>query len=287
MNKIIKTFCSMTIFVCFIQTSFAQTNPTYTLIAKNFNRSAPDSIVFDVYMLHTNLSATNFQYALGQYFFKFNNAIANGGTLTYKILDSELPVYARPRNPSILNDELRLATNPVIGFGNGPAISANEPGTLIVRLSIKTTAPSFATNQSLNLQWKNSNKAVPFTKVYAYIAQTMLSTEITTPATHTIDDKVSINQISTEVPDRFKLSQNYPNPFNPSTKINFSIPITGFVSLKVYDIAGKEVADLVNEKLSVGVYEYIFEAFSFSSGTYFYRIQADDFIETRRMVLLK
>jgi len=287
MIKIIKTIYSIIFFICFMQISFAQTNPTYTLVAKNFNRSAPDSIVFDVYMLHTNLSTTNFQYALGQYFFKFNNAIANGGTLTYRIIDSELPVNARPRNPTVINDELRLATNPVFGFGNGPAISANDPGTLIVRLSLKTTAPTFTANQSLNLQWKNSNQPAPFTKAYAYITQTMLSTEITTPETHIIDDKVSINQISTEVPDKFKLSQNFPNPFNPSTKINFSISKSGFVSLKVYDIAGREVADLVNEKLNVGVYEYIFDALAFSSGTYFYRILAGDFIETRRMVLIK
>ena len=93
--------------------------------------------------------------------------------------------------------------------------------------------------------------------------------------------------ISTIVPDKFVLSQNYPNPFNPSTKINFSIPKAGFVTLKVYDMLGREVKTLVSDQLTAGEYVSEFDGALLSSGTYFYRIQAGDFVETKRMVLVK
>ncbi|MBE0570025.1 MAG: T9SS type A sorting domain-containing protein [Ignavibacteriaceae bacterium] len=101
------------------------------------------------------------------------------------------------------------------------------------------------------------------------------------------------------LPDRYTLMQNYPNPFNPSTKIKFTIPSviasgakqTQIVSLKVYDILGNEVATLVNEELSPGEYEVEFNASSFkhfpSSGIYFYTINAGEFVQSKKMVLLK
>jgi len=88
-------------------------------------------------------------------------------------------------------------------------------------------------------------------------------------------------------PVGFELSQNYPNPFNPSTNIGFRIADFGFVTLKVYDVLGNEVATLVNEEKRAGVYEVEFSATGFSSGIYFYRLQTGTFIETKWMVLLK
>jgi|GEM_PF-1728051 len=98
---------------------------------------------------------------------------------------------------------------------------------------------------------------------------------------------VGISQISTEVPGTFALSQNYPNPFNPTTKINFAVSKVGYVSLKVYDITGKIVGDLVNQKLGVGTYEYQFNGQGLSSGIYFYTLKADGFSETKKMMLIK
>lgn len=98
---------------------------------------------------------------------------------------------------------------------------------------------------------------------------------------------VGVSQISSIVPGEYKLEQNYPNPFNPSTRINFSITKPGFVSLKVYDITGKEVANLVNEKLSVGSYTYEFEGANLSSGIYFYTMKTNDFASTKKMILVK
>lgn len=85
----------------------------------------------------------------------------------------------------------------------------------------------------------------------------------------------------------FHLSQNYPNPFNPSTKINFTIKKESNVTLKIYDMLGREVATLVNDRLSSGQHNVIFNASNLSSGVYFYRLKADSFVETKRMLLIK
>ena len=86
---------------------------------------------------------------------------------------------------------------------------------------------------------------------------------------------------------RFNLDQNYPNPFNPSTTISFSIPSSGFTSLKVYDILGNEVAALVEEEKPAGNYKVSFDASFLSSGTYFYRLSAGSFTEVKKMILIK
>jgi uncharacterized delta-60 repeat protein len=97
-----------------------------------------------------------------------------------------------------------------------------------------------------------------------------------------------------EFPSNYVLRQNYPNPFNPITKIKFQIPDFGFVTLKVYDVLGNEVATLVNEELPVGEYEVEFSSHSgssgisaISSGIYFYQLKAGSFIQTKKMVLIK
>ncbi len=87
--------------------------------------------------------------------------------------------------------------------------------------------------------------------------------------------------------ESFELGQNYPNPFNPSTTINFSVATSVFVSLKVYDVLGNQVATLVNEEKSVGNYKVEFDAAGFTSGIYFYKLQSGSFVETRKMILLK
>jgi len=100
---------------------------------------------------------------------------------------------------------------------------------------------------------------------------------------------LSINQITTSVPDKYSLSQNYPNPFNPTTNLEFGISELGFVSLKIYDGLGREVQTLVNEQLAPGTYNYQFSTINYplSSGVYFYKLEAGSFVETKRMVLLK
>lgn len=89
------------------------------------------------------------------------------------------------------------------------------------------------------------------------------------------------------LPSDFSLSQNYPNPFNPSTQIQFSIPSQEFVSLKVFNALGKEVAELVNRNLAAGNYSVDFNASTLSSGIYFYTITANNFSATKKMILVK
>jgi len=106
----------------------------------------------------------------------------------------------------------------------------------------------------------------------------------------------SVNDISNTIPEKYSLSQNYPNPFNPSTRIKFEIPAVGTrhalsVKLIVYDVLGKEVATLVNEELAAGEYEAEFNSLSgignLVSGIYFYQLKAGNYIETKKMMLLK
>lgn len=91
----------------------------------------------------------------------------------------------------------------------------------------------------------------------------------------------------TTLPTEFALEQNYPNPFNPSTTLRYSIPTQSKVVIKVYDVLGKEIATLINEEKSVGTYEITWDAASLPSGVYFYQLKAGDFIQTKKMLLLK
>lgn len=96
----------------------------------------------------------------------------------------------------------------------------------------------------------------------------------------------SVKELGGVVKD-YKLSQNYPNPFNPSTKINFSIPKAGNVTLKVYDVLGNEVATLVNGYKNAQSYQVEFDASALSSGVYFYTLKVDNFTQTQKMILMK
>ncbi|MBK8984256.1 MAG: T9SS type A sorting domain-containing protein [Ignavibacteria bacterium] len=89
------------------------------------------------------------------------------------------------------------------------------------------------------------------------------------------------------IPTEFKLSQNYPNPFNPSTTINYEIPVDGAVSLKIFDMSGKEVMTLVDGVKNAGYYSINFNASNLSSGIYFYKLSANDFTSVKKMMLVK
>ena len=93
--------------------------------------------------------------------------------------------------------------------------------------------------------------------------------------------------LTNEIPDHYSLSDNYPNPFNPTTTISYSIPNDEKVVLKVYDIIGSEITTLVNEEKAAGKYEVNFDASSLSSGVYIYKIQAGNFINSKKMILIK
>ncbi len=98
---------------------------------------------------------------------------------------------------------------------------------------------------------------------------------------------VSVRDINGAIPENYSLSQNYPNPFNPTTKIDFSIPVSGLVTLKVYNILGQEVATLMNGEMKAGNYRVDFSTDNLSSGTYFYKLTAGSFTSVKKMLLLR
>jgi hypothetical protein len=97
----------------------------------------------------------------------------------------------------------------------------------------------------------------------------------------------SIKKIAAELPATFELQQNYPNPFNPTTTIKFSLPRSDHVTLKVFDVMGREIATLVDDELTAGRYDAHWNASGVESGVYFYQLRADEFVETKRLVLVK
>lgn len=102
-----------------------------------------------------------------------------------------------------------------------------------------------------------------------------------------LDKMIGIQQISTEVTERFSLEQNFPNPFNPITNIRFELPAKSHVKLTVLNSLGQEVAALVNSDLAAGKYNYDWDASKYSSGIYFYKIETENFSEVRKMILVK
>ncbi|HCA42818.1 MAG TPA: hypothetical protein DEP28_06145 [Bacteroidetes bacterium] len=98
---------------------------------------------------------------------------------------------------------------------------------------------------------------------------------------------MNIRQIESEFPEGFTLSQNYPNPFNPSTKISFALPSAGKVTLKVYDVTGKLISKILNDKFTSGNYEVTFNASNLPSGVYFYKLESNNYSESKKMILIK
>jgi hypothetical protein len=98
---------------------------------------------------------------------------------------------------------------------------------------------------------------------------------------------VGINNESNTVPAEFSLHQNYPNPFNPSTSIRYYVPVNSHVSIKVFDVTGKQIMELVNGVKQAGIYETSFDAANLASGIYFYRMEAGKFSSVMKMILIK
>jgi hypothetical protein len=96
-----------------------------------------------------------------------------------------------------------------------------------------------------------------------------------------------VEPINSEIPNNFKLGQNYPNPFNPSTTIRYSISEQSSVTLKVYDVLGNEIASLIDEEISPGNYEVELNSSILTSGVYYYTLQANNFTQTKKMILIK
>jgi hypothetical protein len=122
---------------------------------------------------------------------------------------------------------------------------------------------------------------------YSYSISPMNYFFLEAPVTEEISVISGIEDEYGTIPNKFVLNQNYPNPFNPETTISYSISEPATISLKVYDMLGKEVKTLVNEHQPTGSYKIEFDASALSSGVYFYQLHGRDFGETRKMLLIK
>jgi hypothetical protein len=176
----------------------------------------------------------------------------------------------------------------------------NDPdsgGTPIIGINGTNTV---STNGILNVQgsttvffrWVIPSGLPSFPRIYAELDQENTITEI-----HEDNNKgfniigaSSVSGIEDEnyfIPDKFVLYQSYPNPFNPSTTIKYSIPNSDVVSLRVFDILGREVEILVDEYKAAGSYSIEFNASKFASGVYFYQLRSGEFVESKKMILLR
>ncbi|MBX7042008.1 MAG: T9SS type A sorting domain-containing protein [Ignavibacteria bacterium] len=256
--------------------------PAYKLSVENIMLVSSNTYEFDILLQHTNSHESKFRYVLGQYFFDFNPAIANGGSLTLSITGSDLPENLRPRNPNVSGSQLRMAANAVPGKENLPSVSTESPGTLIARVRLTTSAGSMS-DAPLNLKFRTGPEN-PFTKVFAYVDNQIVDV---TRTLETTSDNNPGAEDNTIVPKEYSLQQNFPNPFNPATRINYELPAESFVTLKIYDITGKEMETLVNENQNAGTYSVQFDGSRFASGVYFYRFEAGNYVQVRKMFLVK
>jgi hypothetical protein len=166
------------------------------------------------------------------------------------------------------------------------------------------TLPGGSTVQALRLRTDQTENGTGFYDRYiSYLFVTNSGTQVsveaadtTSPSSGTIAVSgitylnagiTGIRQVDNTAPDNFVLEQNYPNPFNPTTEISYSIPSAQKVVLKVYDELGRETATLVDREQAPGHYTVDFNASNFASGVYFYRLQAGDFVQMKKMILMK
>jgi hypothetical protein len=217
------------------------------------------------------------------------NATNAVGTSAWSTPFAFTTVGAAPASPTLLspsNDARQLPTNPQLTWN----VSA---GTVSCQLQIATsgtfssptivvdqsgiTATSFTTGLANNTlyYWRMNATNAAGTSAWSAIWH------------FTVGTVVGIERFDSDIPTQYRLSQNYPNPFNPSTVIEFSLPKSGSVSLRIFNSLGEIVTTLVNEDLPVGNYRIRWDAIHVASGMYFYQITAGDFQETKRLILLK
>ncbi len=156
----------------------------------------------------------------------------------------------------------------------------------------------FALSTDRGLSWYQTNNGLPSDPLVSALAYQVQGNSIryyagmfentsTGAKVYRMDSPIGIHQISSEVPNAFSLSQNYPNPFNPMTKIKFNVSKASNVNITVFDVLGRHITTLVNEKLNAGEYETEWDAINMPGGIYFYRLETDDFTETKKMILVK
>lgn len=155
-----------------------------------------------------------------------------------------------------------------------------------------TTSASNWTMLELPIEYYSTENTPKYLSIVFTLSDTSASVDLGSVGAFAQIDNITLDQITDvvkidNVPQTFKLNQNYPNPFNPSTTFEYSIAKPSYVSLKVYDIIGNEVSELVNENQTAGTYRYTFDGRDLSSGAYFVKLNAGNYSFVRKIMLLK
>jgi hypothetical protein len=206
------------------------------------------------------------------------------------VIGDTLTITARVRNFSFMSTSSQVSVSFYINdpdSGGTPLIGINGTNSITTNGIISLQGRS-----DVNFKCVVPNGLPSYPRIYAIIDQGNAITEI-----HEDNNKgfnvLGANPVSGNddenyiLPDKYMLYQSFPNPFNPTATIKYSVPISDIVNMKVYDILGKEVATIINEYKTAGTYSVEFNGSKFASGVYFYRLQAGDYVQTRKMILLK
>jgi len=224
---------------------------------------------------------------------------STGGPYTYQVmLYSDGRIYFQyltmndPVNSATVGIENSTGTDALQVAFNTPYIHDNlaikiEKGLHWVTENPVTGIIDPGGNQNVNIDFNSSTLSQGIYNGFLQIESNDPATPVKNVKLKFNVGTVGIQNVQTGIPSQYLLAQNYPNPFNPVTNINFSLPKDGLVTLKVYDILGKEVITLVNENKQAGNYRVDFNGSNFASGMYFYKIESGSFVQTRRMILLK
>ncbi len=258
----------------FLSTNLSYSQPDYNMSLINGTRMSENVIEFDVTIKGSNSSFNLTSY---QCTFLFNCNIANGGELSFTYIEgtsqlNNLPTFGIGVNTCDGDPKLTFAS-----MAGSDQIT--ESNLLVGRFRL-TNTNAFA-NIDPNITWN-----------FEGFVSTILTGDnfqnITAPNFHSSDLTLGTDSHVSDIPAEYNLAQNYPNPFNPSTKIKFSLKAESEVKLVVYNLLGEMIQELVNNKIAAGNHEYTFNSDGLPSGTYIYRLEANnEFISTRKMMLLK
>ncbi|MCL6099579.1 MAG: T9SS type A sorting domain-containing protein [Bacteroidetes bacterium] len=208
--------------------------------------------------------------------------------------------YLTLNNPNIIKVHVGNLEKIVVDSGKFPDGTALTPGVLEGK-GYKAIPDTMKKNTALpiNLSYYDgeTTKLAPsklggshyqfLRKFFSWIYSGGITKKDSTTQIIEVDKLTAIETSGLEIPDEFKLYQNYPNPFNPTTKISYSLPEANFVTLKIYDMLGREVSTLVNEMKPSGTFEAEFDASKLSSGTYVYKLTAGSYQSVKKMILTK
>jgi hypothetical protein len=259
----------------------------------------PDDIIYDYGFnppsydpLHINVSsAGNEVHAIWRDQFGINN----GNNLRYK-WDNQNPIPPQNLTMTSHNNHPKLVwqKNPEQDVDYYRIYRKKGTGNWTLHTTVSASLPSeYVDNEETVCNPPQGGHCMNETTAKYYITAVDLTSKVSAPSNEVEaiiigepPSKIGVNNPAGIVYN-YELSQNYPNPFNPMTSINYQIKEKGFVSLKVFDILGREVADLVNETKDEGLYSVVFDASKLPSGVYIYSLRVNDFVQNNKMTLLK